>query len=184
MTRPPLMSSIVSVILATRPGLRKPVQATSDPIWMRSVALARPAMSREALPDATVLFIRGYLELAIGLRPKHEVVDDPDRIKAGVFGRARHGQDVGKVGRASECGVLGDRQDDPDAHRAIADRPAAFRGGCHRAGSVPVPALRHRSPPARLRRPHGSRRAARAGDLRNPRNSEAPVARGSVSQLG
>ena len=44
MTRPPLMSSIVSVILATRPGLRKPVQATSDPIWMRSVALARPAM--------------------------------------------------------------------------------------------------------------------------------------------
>ena len=40
----PLMSSIVSVILATRPGLRKPVQATSDPIWMRSVALARPAM--------------------------------------------------------------------------------------------------------------------------------------------
>jgi hypothetical protein len=27
------------------------------------------------------------------------------------------------------------------------------------------------------------RRAASAGDLRNPRNSEAPVARGSVTQL-
>ena len=112
---------------------------------------------REALPDATVLFIGGYLELATGLRPKHEVVDDPDRVKAGVFGRARHGQDVGKVGRAPERGVLGDRQDDSDAHRAIAGRPAAFRGGCHRAGSVPVPALRHRSPPARLRGPMTSR---------------------------
>ena len=97
MTRPPLMSSVVSVILSTRPGIASAVQVTSGPICIRSVALARPAMmvKHSQTPRPLVLWC---LELATGLCPRHEVVDDPDGIKADVFSRPGHGQDVGKVG--------------------------------------------------------------------------------------
>ena len=155
MTRPPLMSSIVSVILATRPGLRKPVQATSDPIWMRSVALARPAMMvkhsqtpRSSSSAGTWNWLSGcarntrWSMIQTASRPASSAV----RVMARMS--AKWG-----VPPNAESSAIGRMTPMPIGRSLTGQRLSV--GGCHRAGSVPVPALRHRSPPARLRGPMG-----------------------------
>ena len=181
MTRPPLMSSIVSVILATRPGLRNPVQATSDPIWMRSVALARPGHGREALPDAAFLFVPGIWNWLSGCAAEQEVVDDPDRVEADVFGRRGSWpgcRQSAACRRTRSFRPWAESRRCPSAACSLASGfPARFR---QRPAHVPILVFAHRCSPsidsaARRIASHG-----RAGDHRDRRNSEAPIAGASL----
>ena len=159
------------------------MQATSDPIWMRSVALARPAMvvkhsqtPRSSSSAGTWNWLSGWARntrwsmIQTASKPASSAVRVIARMSAkwGVPPNA----ESSAIGRMTPMPI----------GRVLAGQRLSVVG-CHRAGSVPSPRcvidFPHTTP-----RPHRSRRAASAGDRRNPRNSGAPVARGSVAQLG
>ena len=124
MKRPPLISSIVSLILATRPGLRNPVQATSDPIWMSGTALARAAIVVKHSQTPRSSWSEGMLNWlpSSGRKMKWsmiQTVSKPALAAACVMARMS-----AKCGVASEGGLLRDRQDDAERHRARAGGPA------------------------------------------------------------
>ena len=88
--RPPLTSSRVAAILASRPALRNPVHMTSVPSSTRLVASAIAGKDRPALEDPARLAVRA----------EEQVVEHPDRVEPGALGRQRDVTDERVAGRS------------------------------------------------------------------------------------